>query len=104
MSTIPERLAKVRADWGVSVREFAERLKAVGYDVSYGSVQLYEKEDAKVPAEYLAAVCRAFEKSPAWLLMDVGPEDYFEPTEAQKIIEQARQLFGVRPGGGRKID
>ena len=73
-STIPERLLAVREAEGLALRPFAERLTVEGFATSAATVGGYENgRTEKIPADYVAAVCRVFGCSPAWLLSGEGP-------------------------------
>lgn len=68
---LPERLAQVRDQH--STRDFARALKErAGLSVTHSMVARYE-QGTSPPARYVAAVCRAFDVKPAWLLTGYGP-------------------------------
>ena len=103
MSTIAHRLAEVRAASGLGVRPFAERITQAGYAVSYGSVSAYEREDGteKVPADYVAAVCDAFNINPSWLLLGIGPrerttQDGADPFVAGAAFAVEKMMTAIR--------
>lgn len=102
MSTIAHRLAEVRAASGLGVRPFAERITQAGYAVSYGSVSAYEREDGteKVPADYVAAVCDAFNINPSWLLLGTGPrervQDGADPFRAGAAFAVEKMMTAIR--------
>lgn len=72
LEEIKDRLKRVRSDSGLGVRRFAKRVSKAGYDVSHTGVNDYERGEARVPAEYVAAVARAFGLRPGWLLTGEG--------------------------------
>lgn len=103
MSTIAHRLAEVRAASGLGVRPFAERITQAGYAVSYGAVSAYEREDGteKVPADYVAAVCDAFNINPSWLLLGIGPrerttQDGADPFRAGAAFAVEKMMTAIR--------
>lgn len=90
-STIAERLHAVREDSGLALRSFAERLTEQGFSVSAATVGSYENgRTGKVPVDYVAAVCRTFGCSPAWLLLGTGP------VEDTPVEEASIRLAAVR--------
>lgn len=77
MESIASKLARLRAELGLSTRKFAAAVSEAGYPIAHSTVGSYEREEGtdKIPAGYLAAVCLAFGKSANWLLLEVGPPD-----------------------------
>lgn len=93
---IQERLKRVRAEEGMSLREFARAVEErAGYEVSHSSVSHYEKERA-VPARYVSAVAEAFDVDPRWLLEGEGRP----PAGARQGRAHLRELDGPLPGAG----
>lgn len=78
MVTIATRLKALRDDLHLSSRAFAGAVTEAGFPVSHAAVLGYEKEredggPESVPGDYLAAVCKAFDVAPAWILTGIGP-------------------------------
>jgi PAS domain S-box-containing protein len=88
MYSISDRLRSVRERTGLSVRGFATALeKDAGYGVSHSSVSEYEG-GRTVPANYIAAVLRAFQINPTWLLTGEGLEAMVPPEIEQRAFEE----------------
>lgn len=65
---IGDRLAEVRKEAGLSLREFAARLEEEsGHSVAHTTLRDYEGRDS-VPSDFLLAVVEAFDVDPRWLL------------------------------------
>ena len=98
MSTIHDRLREIRERSGLSVRGFAQALQErCGYRVSHGSVSGYEN-GRTVPAEYAAAVTRAFALNPQWLLLGEGSAIAIPPSaESEAFQEIASVVDRFRP-------
>lgn len=89
MTTIGERLVKVRNAEGLGVRDFGDRT-----GVSKQTVLNYE-QGGDPPASYLAAVCNEFQINPAWLLFEELPMERRPPSETEQRLERAlRALRG----------
>lgn len=94
MKTIPERLAWARERTQLSLRDFAEVVvKEGGYEITYATVLKYEKPDAKVPADYVAAVADAFDLRPAWLLTGSGSPD--QPVGRRDAVDASNNTFDL---------
>lgn len=64
MSGICARLRALRESHGLSLRAFVEVLRQhANYVVSHDSVRRYETGQARIPVDFLIAVCRAFQVS-----------------------------------------
>ena len=85
------RLKVVREGLGLGVRGFADGVSMAGYEVSQASVSAYENETL-IPAEYLAAVCTAYDVNPAYLLWGELPEQRQSPTHAERVLEIVRDV------------
>jgi len=69
---IADRLRAVRTNRNLSVRAMSSRIEKCGLKVSASAVSQYEN-GTTVPAAYVAAVCRAFDIAPGWLLLGEEP-------------------------------
>lgn len=105
LSQISYRLARIREREGLSLREFVEALEdRTGLRVGHDSARRYETDQTRVPADYVAEVCRAFGVSPDWLLFGEGPVER-PPTavverafqEVTRIVRRVRGLRTVAP-------
>ncbi len=85
------RLKVVREGLGLGVRGFADGVSMAGYEVSQASVSGYEKE-TMIPAEYLAAVCTAYDVNPAYLLWGELPEQRQSPAHTERVLEIIRDV------------
>lgn len=85
----------MRQEEGLSAQKFADRLTAGGYSVSDVAVLKYEAPEGtkKIPGDYLAAVCRVFTRSPAWLLMGTEPRRPSRPSVDQRALVLMDQLM-----------
>ena len=73
------------------MRGFADGVTGAGYEVSQASVSEYENETT-IPAEYLAAVCTAYDINPAYLLWGELPEQRRSPAHAERVLETVRDV------------
>ena len=87
----PGRLKVVREGLGLGVDAFADGVGRAGYEVSQASVSGYENE-TMIPAEYLAAVCTAYDINPAYLLWGELPEQRKTPAHAERVLEVIRDV------------
>lgn len=111
MNDIHDRLATLRERRRLSLRQFADLVVERGrYDVSHDSARRYEDGTTRIPARYLAAVCRAFGISAEWMLLGREPavppppplvEAAFQ--EIADIITRVRRLESSR-GAGSILD
>ena len=85
------RLKVVREGLGLGVRGFADGVSMAGYEVSQASVGGYENE-TMIPAEYLAAVCTAYDVNPAYLLWGELPEQRQSPAHTERVLEIIRDI------------
>ncbi len=85
------RLKVVREGLALGVRGFADGVSMAGYEVSQASVSGYENE-TMIPAEYLAAVCTAYDVNPAYLLWGELPEQRQSPAHAERVLEIIRDV------------
>lgn len=105
LSQISYRLGRVREREGLSLREFVEVIEdRTGFRIGHDSARRYETDRTRVPAEYVAEVCRAFGVASDWLLFGEGPIER-PPTpvverafqEVTRIVRQVRGLRSVAP-------
>lgn len=89
---IGDRLARVREEAGLSLREFRDRLdEQAGYDVSHTTVANYEHADS-VPSGYLQSVLVAFDVDPVWLLTgDAKSPDASRRIQLRETLEEIRR-------------
>lgn len=73
---------------------FADGVSRTGYEVSQSSVSGYENETT-IPAEYLAAVCTAYDINPAYLLWGELPEQRQTPAHLERVLEIIRDDVSV---------
>lgn len=101
MKDISDRLASARARQDLSLRAFAKALEErVGHRVSFDSVRRYEAGDTVPPADYLAAVCRAFDVDPAWMLLGTGSMRRIAPAAQTDALEQIATIVDTLRAGG----
>jgi hypothetical protein len=106
LETIADRLAAVRAETGLATRDFARVLKErTGLSLTHTTIAAYENVEgtAKVPAAYVAAVSRAFNKSPSWLLFGEHGLDWVPKGEAEQQLKQVREMLQMPPGSFGKM-
>lgn len=87
------------------MRPFAAAVSDAGYKVSYAAVAGYESGGGgpeKIPAAYLAGVCRAFEVSPRWLLLGAGEMYDVEPGVKAQAYDTILEIIrkAEHKGGG----
>jgi transcriptional regulator with XRE-family HTH domain len=99
MSTIHSRLRELRDEERLSERQFAERVSAAGrtgWKVTNTSTRNYELGgsggSAKVPSDYVAAVCKAFNVRVEWLVLGEEPKRA-QPVEAE--VEGFRRMVAI---------
>ncbi len=85
------RFRDVREGLGLGLGGFADGVSRTGYEVSQASVSGYENE-TMIPAEYLAAVCTAYDINPAYLLWGELPEQRQSPAHAERVLEIIRDV------------
>ena len=88
------RFKEVREGLGLDVRGFADGVSRAGYEVSQASVSGYEDETT-IPAEYLAAVCTAYDINPAYLLWGELPEQRQTPAHLERVLEIISDVASV---------
>lgn len=74
-STLNSRLAYVRRTIRLSARALAERLKALGFEVSYRSILAYESGDRKPSDAYLEALSGATGVPLDWIRTGYGEDE-----------------------------
>ena len=92
LEALTDRLRRVRKDSGLGLRRFAERVSDAGYAISHAAVSDYERGEARVPAEYVAAVARAFDLSPAWILAGEGDMHPVEPDAKAAALDAIAEI------------
>lgn len=93
MSDIHTRLKKVRNRENLSRRAFAKEVEArTGYTVSHSSVGQYET-GTTVPSAYSAAICRAFEVNPRWLLQGEGLRSQASPPAMERALARIAEVL-----------
>ena len=88
------RFRDVREGLGLDLGGFADGVSRTGYEVSQSSVSGYENETT-IPAEYLAAVCTAYDINPAYLLWGELPEQRQTPAHLERVLEIIRDDVSV---------
>jgi hypothetical protein len=88
------RFRDVREGLGLDLGGFADGVSRTGYEVSQASVSGYENETT-IPAEYLAAVCTAYDINPAYLLWGELPEQRQAPAHMERVLEIIRDDVSV---------
>lgn len=102
---IGDRLARLREERSLSLRDFARRLEeAAGHTVSYTTVHKYERSE-KVPSDYLVAVAETFDVDALWLLTGqdraaTGPAGHRVGAALRRIRRELENL-GSGPDGER---
>jgi hypothetical protein len=91
---IRSRFRAVRERLGLGLGGFADGVSRTGYEVSQASVSGYENETT-IPAEYLAAVCTAYDINPAYLLWGELPEQRQAPAHLERVLEIIRDDVSV---------
>lgn len=92
LPAIRGRLKEIRHDLGLGVRGFALGISDVGYEVSQASISGYEN-GTTIPAEYVAAVCEAYDINPTYLIWGEAPKERQEPDEAARKLAALRGLI-----------
>lgn len=81
----------------MSSRQWAERITAEGgYEITNPTVLSYEKEGAKIPAEYIAVVADVLGLRPEWLLTGSGRPD--QPVGRRDPIDVTDSELELRVG------
>lgn len=97
VQTIPSRLRWVRVQRGMSSRQWADRITAEGgYEITNPTVLSYEKQGAKIPAEYIAVVADVLGLRPEWLLTGGGRPD--QPVGRREPIDVTENELELRVG------
>lgn len=93
MSNISDRLALVRDREELSLRALAEAVdEDTGLRFAYDSVRRYESGETRVPAEYVAAVCRTLGISAEWLLLGEGSPTPTAPDVVERAFEEISDI------------
>lgn len=92
LPAIRGRLKDIRLDLGLGVRGFARGISKVGYEVSQASISGYEN-GTTIPAQYVAAVCEAYDINPTYLIWGEPPKQRQQPDEAAKKLAALRGLI-----------
>lgn len=73
--SIHDRLRQIREREGLSYRQWAERIREAGCQVTHGAAQNRER-GAAVPADYVRTICETFDVHPVWMLTGRGPVEW----------------------------
>lgn len=103
LSTIHSRLRSVREGAGLTYEQMAQRVRDAGVGTTDTTVMNYEtgayldekgrrKGTEKVPAEYVATVCKLFSLRVEWLVLGDGPK---EAVLASVEVEGFRQMAEI---------
>lgn len=84
-------------DAGGDFTDLEAGLAAVGYVVSANTVKNYETgKTQKVSADYIDALCRAFQLNPAYFFSDGVPKQRYGPGQAERTLEGVRRLVNAK--------
>ncbi len=92
-----ERVKIVRADAGLSMREFAEKL-----GVSHGAISLIESGQRNVTSQMVKAICNEFGVDEHWLRNGEG-EMHAPKNEDDEIAEIVAEMFHDSDPTRRKL-
>lgn len=91
--TIGDRVKALREAAELELRPFAEYVARMGgFRRSHSAVAKYES-GSEPPAEFIAAVCRAFGVNPGWILLGDEPIYATSPTTAERIVAEVRETM-----------
>lgn len=99
-----KRLTLAMERRGLTQNGLADRLSVDGERVYASAVNNWLTKGTMPSGDLLMRLPTALDVDGHWLLTGEGEMERRPPDQNAKLLQQMRELLGVRPGGGRKID
>lgn len=96
-----DRLRCAREWAGYTVRSASDELGEIGIKKSDSTLSAYENDQIALTTAILLALCRLYDASPLWILLEIGPErwseleDWVEHPELYAIEATIDRIAGV---------